>query len=44
MSDYIDSAIDEKAVMDAIKLLNEVAKQQQSNIPTANTGEIPQTM
>ncbi|MDE9545346.1 portal protein [Xenorhabdus bovienii] len=36
--------IDEKAVMDAIKLLNEVAKQQQSNIPTANTGEIPQTM
>ncbi|MDE9467061.1 portal protein [Xenorhabdus bovienii] len=36
--------IDEKAVMDAIKLLNEVAKQQQSNIPTATTGEIPQTM
>ncbi|MBD2802334.1 portal protein [Xenorhabdus sp. M] len=36
--------IDEKAMMEAIKLLNEVAQQQQSNIPTANTGEIPQTM
>lgn len=36
--------IDDKAVMEAIKLLNEVANQQQQNIPTANPGEIPRTM
>lgn len=31
--------IDSKAVIDAIKLLNEVAQQQQNQIPTADTGE-----
>jgi len=36
--------IDSKAVMDAIKLLNEVASRQQQNIPSANPGEIPRTM
>ncbi|MEM6162047.1 portal protein [Erwinia sp. P6884] len=36
--------IDEKAVMEAIKLLHEVANQQQQKIPTANPGEIPRTM
>ncbi|MDE9548990.1 portal protein [Xenorhabdus bovienii] len=36
--------IDEKAVREAIDLLHRVTQQQQSNIPTANTGEIPQTM
>lgn len=36
--------IDSDAVMKAIKLLNEVASQQQQNIPSANTGEIPRTM
>ncbi|MBC3251224.1 portal protein [Serratia fonticola] len=36
--------IDDKAVMDAIKLLSEVASKQQQNIPTGNTAEIPRTM
>lgn len=36
--------IDSDAVMKAIKLLNEVASQQQQNLPSANTGEIPRTM
>ncbi|WP_094111430.1 portal protein [Pantoea eucrina] len=36
--------IDSDAVMKAIKLLNEVASQQQQNFPSANTGEIPRTM
>lgn len=36
--------IDSDAVMKAIKLLNEVATQQQQNLPSANTGEIPRTM
>ncbi|MFR0653337.1 portal protein [Pantoea sp. SIMBA_079] len=36
--------IDSDAVMKAIKLLSEVASQQQQNLPSANTGEIPRTM
>ena len=36
--------IDSDAVMKAIKLLNEVASQQQQNLSSANTGEIPRTM
>lgn len=36
--------IDSDAVMKAIKLLNEVATQQQQNLHSANTGEIPRTM
>ena len=36
--------IDSDAVMKAVKLLHEVANQQQQNIPSANSGEIPRTM
>ncbi|HGJ5863331.1 MAG TPA: portal protein, partial [Arsenophonus nasoniae] len=36
--------IDEKAVMEAIELLSKVAQQQQSNIPTGKSAELPQTM
>lgn len=36
--------IDSDAVMKAVKLLHEVASQQQQNIPSANSGEIPRTM
>ncbi|WP_339053258.1 portal protein [Arsenophonus endosymbiont of Crataerina pallida] len=36
--------IDEKAVMEAIELLSKVAQQQQSNLPTGKSAEIPQTM